>query len=404
MFKDYDKYLKASLKVYLFVLIIIFILKLVGLDYFGLDTNNALLIKASDYLSNTHWGDLYCFITVYIQAYFMLCLSVNKNKLYKETLIFSIILYTVQCLINTFYSMNGVYQVISILWLLIYPMIINKKFCIKRQFIVVALVTLYQPISMFIRSVGINTNYNNLLVESLLNLDQLLMLAIAYNLCFMKGGIRLCGVEVEALSSLQMKKNFSNLLKKLQRNYSNFKQLNKQEKATIIIYSILSLFWNVFTLVVVLLIGKLNDTLIECIFIITSFWLSKKVFGKPFHLKSMLQCFILSNVTYYVLNRITTPLGISILVPIMLGVGLSYITSKLVKKTYKPLYKGMPKEEFENAILKVVDKDSYKYKICYDYFIENENAIILGRRYNYTAYGIRKIASRVNDNIKALNK
>lgn len=154
----------------------------------------------------------------------MLCLSVNKNKLYKETLIFSVILYTVQCLINTFYSMNGVYQIISILWLLIYPMIINKKFCIKRQFIVVALVTLYQPISMFIRSVGINTNYNNLLVESLLNLDQLLMLAIAYNLCFMKGGIRLCGVEVEALSSLLKKDHFSILLKKLQKNYSSFKR------------------------------------------------------------------------------------------------------------------------------------------------------------------------------------
>ena len=41
MFKDYDKYLKTSLKVYLFVLVIIFIMKLVGLDYFGLDVNNS---------------------------------------------------------------------------------------------------------------------------------------------------------------------------------------------------------------------------------------------------------------------------------------------------------------------------------------------------------------------------
>lgn len=218
---------------YLFLLAVICILKLVGFDYFGLDVNNPLLIKISDYLSTTHWGDLYCFITVYIQAYFMLCLSTNKNKLHKETLIFSIILYSVQCLINVYYTMNGIYQILSILWLLIFPMIINKKFFIKRTFIVVALVTLYQPISMFIRSVGINTNYNNLLVESLLNIDQLLMLAIAYNLCFMKGGFALCGEEVAQLSSLLKKNHFSTLLKKLQKNYSNFKQLNKQEKATI---------------------------------------------------------------------------------------------------------------------------------------------------------------------------
>ena len=82
MFKDYNKYLKASLKVYLFVLGIIFILKLIGLDYFGLDVNNPMLNKISNYLSNTHWGDVYCYITVCLQAYFVLCLSTNKPKLY----------------------------------------------------------------------------------------------------------------------------------------------------------------------------------------------------------------------------------------------------------------------------------------------------------------------------------
>lgn len=185
------------------------------------------------------------------------------------------------------------------------------------------------------------------------------------------------------------------MLKNLQENYSNFKKYNKQDKATIIIYSIFSLTWNIFTLVVVLFMAKLNDTFIECIFIISSFWLSKKVFGKAFHLKSMIGCFILSNATYYVLNRIITPVGISILVPIMLGVGLSYITSKFVRNI-KPLYKGMSEEEFENTILKVVDKDSDKYKICYDFFIKKENAISLGYKYNYTESGIRKITYRIN--------
>lgn len=402
MFKDYDKYLSASLKVYLFLLIIVFILKLVGLDYFGLDVNNVIITKLSNAISTTHWGDLYNFATLYLQLYFMLCLSTKRKKLYKEALIETLILFIIQILLNKLFSMNNVYPIISIVWLIIFPMIINKKIS-KKPFIVVLLVTIYQPISMFIRSIGINNNYNNFIVDSLLNIDQLLVLAISYNLSFMKGGINLCGVVAEVQSSLQMKKNFSNLLKKLQENYSNFKQFNKQEKATIIIYSILSLIWNIFTLVVVLLIGKLNDTLIECIFIISSFWLSKKVFGKPFHLKSMLQCFVLSNITYYVLNRITTPLGISILIPIMLGVGLSYITSKLVKKTYKPLYKGMPKEDFENTILKVTDKDSIKYNICYDFFIEKQNAIYLAYKYKYTEAGIRKITSRVNDSIKALN-
>lgn len=402
MFKDYGKYLFASLKVYLFVLVIIVILKLLGLDYFGIDVNNGTLIKISNYLSNTHWGDLYCFITLYLQLYFMLCIALNKMKLFKETLIETILLYGIQIILNVFYSLNNIYSILSIIILIFYPKIINKNVKIKRPIVVVLLVTLYQAISMFIRSIGANVNYNNFIVDSLLNFDQILMLIITYNIYFMKGGIKICGAEAEVLFSLLKKNHYSNLQKKLQENYSSFKKYNKQEKATIIIYSILSLFWNVFTLVIILLIGFLNDTFIECIFIVNAFWLSKGVFGKAFHLPSMTQCFIVSNLTYYVLNRITTPLGVSILIPIMLGVGLSYITSKLVKKTYKPLYKGMPKELFEETILKVVDKDSDKYKICYDYFIEKKSALNLSYKYNYSEAGIRKIKDRINIKIKEL--
>ena len=151
-----------------------------------------------------------------------------------------------------------------------------------------------------------------------------------------------------------------------------------------------------------LLVATLNDTFIECIFILTSFWLSKGKFGKAFHLSSMSKCFIVSNISYYVLNRITTPLGISILVPIMLGVALSYVTSKLVKKTYKPLYRGMSKETFEETILKIVDKDSLKYKICYDFYINKKSDLSLSMKYNYSVVGIRKIKSRINDKIKEL--
>lgn len=346
MFKDYDKYLSASLKVYLFLLVCCFILKIVGLDYFGLDLDNDKLIKISDYLSNTHWGDVYYFTSLCIQFYFYLGLVTNKTKLYKETIISIIIFYTIQCLLFVFFKLDWIYSILCFLLFIIVPSFINKKLEIKKPIKYILLMLLYQGISLFIRNVGIGNNYRNFLVDSLLNIDQLLLLAITYNIHFMKGGKSLCGEEQEVFSSLQMKNHFTNLQREFQKNSSNFKKLDKQEKATIIIYSIFSLFWNVFTLVVVLWIAKLNDTFVECIFIISSFWLSKKVFGKPFHLKSMIQCFILSNLTYYVLNRITTPTGISILIPIMLGVGLSYITSKLVKKNYKPLYKGMSKEDF----------------------------------------------------------
>lgn len=402
MFKDYDKYLSTSLKVYILVLVIVFIMKIVGLDYFGLELENPTLIKISDYISSTHWGDVYNFISLYIQLYFYMCLSTNKRKIYIETLIATLLLFIPQCLMFVFYKLDVIYPLWSLVVYIISPMMVLKKISVKRQIKYIIIINLYQLISLFIRNVGVNNNYGNFLIDSLLNIDQLLLLAITYNVNFMKGDGIICGVEVAQRFSSQKLTNLRKLPKQLQRNWHKFKQLTKVDKITFIIYFILTAIWNLLTVVTVILVAMLNDTVIECIFIITSFWLSKRAFGKAFHLKSMIQCFIVSNITYYILNRITTPLGISILIPIMLGVGLSYVTSKLVKKTYKPLYRGMTKELFEETILKIVDKDSLKYKICYDFYINKKSDLSLSMKYNYSVVGIRKIKSRINDKIKEL--
>lgn len=401
MFKDYHKYLSTSLKVYTFLLVIIFIMKIVGLDYFGLDVNNPVMIKLSNCLSNNHFGDVYYFTTLYLQLYFYLCMVCKKRKLYLYALMGTSINFAFQIITPILKPVSWIYFIICFSITILLPMIINKKIQIKRQIAFTLLMNLYQIICLTIRNIGVAKNYNNFIIDSLLNIDQILLLAITYNLVFMEGGTRLCGEIQEVGSSLLKKINLPTLLKRLQRNLHNFKALDKETKLTYIIYFILSLIWNTLTIIIILLVARLNDTFIECLFILTSFWLSKRTFGKPFHLPSMKQCFIVSNLTYYILNRITTPLGISILIPIMLGVGLSYITSKLVKKTYKPLYKGMPKEKFEESILKVAEKDSIRYKVCYDFFINKENAIYLASKYNYTEAGIRQIIYMVKKEIKA---
>lgn len=402
MFKDYNKYLKESLKVYTFLLVIIFIMKIVGLNYFGLDINNPILIKTSDFLSNNHFGDLYGFITIYLQIYLYFGIVCKKKKLYIYALISSCVNYSFQIIMPNFNNIEWIYFLICVFIMIFVPMIINKKMFFKRQIFYLLLMSFYQLICLTIRNIGVNNNYSNFLIDSLLNIDQLLMLAITYNLVMMEGGLNLCGEKLEVGYSSLKKINLSTLPKRLQRSLHNFKALDKETKLTYIIYFILSLFWNTLTIIIVLLVARLNNTFIECLFILTSFWLSKHTFGRPFHLPSMKQCFIISNLTYYILNRITAPLGISILLPIMLGVGLSYITSKLVKKTYKPLYKGMPNNLFEETILKITDKDSLEYKICYDYYVLNKSALQVSNRYNYTYDGVKKIFKRINDKIKEL--
>jgi len=245
---------------------------------------------------------------------------------------------------------------------------------------------------------------NDFLSAIIMNFDYILLVLITHRIYFMKGELQLCGEAYSfSLKKKNLKKSLLNLRKNYQSNLKKFKEKSTQDKLTIIIYVFLSLIWNSLTVLLIIFVSYLNDTFIECIFILTSFWLAKGKFGKPFHFESMIICFIVSNLSYYTLNRITTPIGVSILIPIMLGVGLSYVTSKFVKKTYKPLYRGMPLDIFEDTILKVEEKNNIKYKICKDFYINKVSDLSLSFKYNYSVSGIRKIKTRINEKIKKLN-
>ena len=397
MFKDYDKYLSTSLKVYILVLVIVFIMKIVGLDYFGIDANNIVLTGLNNILKKYYLDYIIQYSCLYFNFYLLRSIILKKYKLNWEIFLIPTII-IIGTYILFFLNLGGYYSVYNILILFIYFVI--KKVKIKTIIKVFVINILIQFISSVIRNYDIQ-NYNTL-VNSIMNIDYYIMLIIWYKLK-KQGGVKVCQTDSQEVYSYSLKKiNLKKLLKGLQENLYKFKKKEKVERLTIIIYLFLSLIWNTFTVIFVLFVASLNDTVIECIFILTSFWLSKREFGKAFHLKSMIQCFIVSNITYYILNRITTPLGISILIPIMLGVGLSYVTSKLVKKTYKPLYRGMTKELFEETILQIVDKDSLKYKICYDFYINKKSDLSLSMKYNYSVMGIRKIKSRINDKIKEL--
>lgn len=412
MFKDYDKYLSTSIKVYLFVLVIIFIMKMVGLDYFGLALDNPIIKELEKLCSNFYVNSIFNLTFLMVYQYLMISMVCKDNSKKMKIFILCSIPFThiVQKTKKIYIDYSLITLIAEMLYLYIISLIYNKlnqkekiKTVSKRFVIVILLTYLFQVISVITRY-RYNINYINEYIPTIiLNLDYLLLLLIAQKLVIIKKGDEKICIQDQVGSSSLKKLNFMNLLKKLQKNWRNFKKQDKVAKLTYVIYFILSLIWNVLSVVLILLIAKLNDTFIECIFILTSFWLSKKSFGKAFHFSSMAKCFIVSNLSYYILNKITTPLGISIIVPILLGVGLSYVTSKLVKKTYKPLYRGMPEELFEETILKVVDKNSLKYKICYDFYIQNKSIISLAIKYNYTESGIRKIKDRVNDKIKRLN-
>lgn len=186
MFKDYDKYLSTSLKVYLFLLIIIFILKLVGLDYFGLDINNPIMIKIDLFLTKTKLVYLIDFITLYIMFYIYMAIVCNNKKVYKETFIATLIEFTLQYFIMIV-DKNRIYKsLIDLVIFMIAPIFVNKKLKLKKQIFIILLINLYQIISYVIRGEMIYSNYYSKIEDILLNIDLYIMLFITYEIQFMK--------------------------------------------------------------------------------------------------------------------------------------------------------------------------------------------------------------------------
>ena len=379
-------------------------MKICGLDYFGLDTDNNIIVAINNFVSNYKLELVWYGITLYIYTFVILSITCNDNS--KKMKIYTL------CIIPFCVGIQWLKQNINLplmfiftdlLWLfmvsLCYIKFVIKKQITKTQisnyWLYMLINFIFQLLSVIIRSVEF-TNQNDFITYLILNLDYLLLSVITYKAYFMKGGISLW-VEVVGLYS-HLLTLLKSLPTKLQNIYAINKSKSKFDKVSDMIYLPLYLLWNIFTVAVVLFVAFLNETFVECILILFSFWLNKKVFGKPFHMKTATSCFVVSNLTYYCLNKITFSSGLSLLISVVLGILLDYTTSYFVKE--KKLYRGMSLELLDDTILGIVDKGSDDYKICKMFYVDKQSDQYIATKLNYSKSSIEKKKHNIIEKLK----
>lgn len=404
MKNDLDKILSSTLKTYFIILIGIVIVKLFGFDYFGLDTNNEIIIMIDNFIKTFHLELVWYAITLYIYQYVIFSITCvdNSKRMWIYTLCtlpIAIIIQIAKININCPY----LFTIIDLLWLFMFSMLYirfvkrNKieKYNVSNYWIYCVVNMIFQLLSMFIRNIDM-TNQNSFVIYFLLNIDYIILNIIAYTLFFTRGGINLW---VEVVSSFShLRTLLKTLPTKLQKFYLNNKAKSRFDKISDCIYIPLFLLWNVFTLLVILFVATLNHTFVECIIIATSFWINKKTFGKPFHMKTALSCFMVSNLTYYCLNRITIPNGISLIVSVSLGIALCYITSKFVKS--KKLYRGMSIEEYDKFVLPLYSINSIYYEIGKLFYVDRHSEQWIANRLSYSIPSIQKKKHELKNKVK----
>lgn len=403
MKKDIPLIMERTIYTYVFLLVVCFILKLVGLDYVGIDMSSPFIVSLDKVMNNFIVFNIASFVFIMFYQYIMTSLILN-HKTVKLTLYTLIPTFIFQFFIKNILMTYNLNVIGETLYLFILCLVYNKinkttdSLC-KRFIIVILLNILLQFISCTTRYSYSTTCINSPTIDFILNIDYMIMMIMSYKIYFMKGDVTLCTVFQVAVGSFSQKLTSS--ISSLRKYLTKFSKKDKKVKFEITLFTVLSLIWNIFTVAIVLLVGFLNDTFVECIFILSSFWLNKTIFGKAFHLKNAAQCFIVSNITYYCLDRITTKLDVSMLVPIILGILLSYFTSKLVKKNQKKLYRGMSEDELKYWLDKVTN-NKLDYKICKLYYVDRYSETKVAAITCYSVENIKKRKRAINDLLKEL--
>lgn len=81
MKENLNKFLSKTLMIYYFLLVIIVILKLIGFEWFSLDTDNEVLITINDIFTKYHLTDVYYSITLVLYTYVIMSISCNNNNI-----------------------------------------------------------------------------------------------------------------------------------------------------------------------------------------------------------------------------------------------------------------------------------------------------------------------------------
>ena len=308
-------------------------------------------------------------------------------------------------------------SIIEILFLIIPPIIYNKEF--KRTIIniVCCLIinTLFQILTLFCKNIEYTVG-RAFITNIMFDIDYIIIFILFYNYYFEREEVKELWEMVVGLL-LDLWRGFTQLLVSLlelskhliyglKKHINTIKKVLKSKKkeridniAFLSIYYLLTLFWNVFTIILIIFIAKINNMAITILFVLFAFLFNKGKFGKPLHLKSAFYCFIISNISYYFISRLTLPIGTSYLVPILIGVLLSYYTALIVKYTAKEIYKGITEQELRD-ICKLKKIEKYKVDFLVDFYCNKMNYVQLHFKYKYSIDRLRHMKMEYLKEIK----
>lgn len=173
---DKVKYLKRVIAISWLALLVCFLIKIFGGNFFVIMCENERFIAVCEYADNNFWANyliscLYCFVSLY---FFTLAI-LQKAKFSQTQLIVAIITVLIGTLIKIYSVSWG--WVFDIWQMGLMPMLFLGKHFKRylRILIGVALLLLFQVLSLVTKDLGITTLGNSILIEAIFTIDVFIM-------------------------------------------------------------------------------------------------------------------------------------------------------------------------------------------------------------------------------------
>lgn len=219
--KDKSKILyERALITCLIMLFICIAFKLFGFNYFNLNTDIPILKEIDKVVMNSvPLSFLYSWIFMFLNFYLVTIIYTKKHS--GSTLFISTLICSLICLIAKYIMIDTNSYILFIIdiFCLFDNCYINtdelSKDNIKEFLLIILLNFVYQYISLFVKEIGNNTGYYDLITGVLFNIDYYILLMLTY-FYLKKGELDLCQIFHRSFSCL-LKKH----LKKRSENYSN---------------------------------------------------------------------------------------------------------------------------------------------------------------------------------------
>ena len=161
-------------------LIICFVIKLLGGNYFEIFTTSERFIELCNWVDNNFIGTMIMY-GFYCLNFYLITAIICEYKLTNKKLLITIPLAITSCLLKGFNSIIG--SLVEIIFMILTPVIIgkeNKKRVYIRFIITYILMNAFQIISLFIRNFDIGLLGNSLCVNMLFQVDYYIMIILYY--------------------------------------------------------------------------------------------------------------------------------------------------------------------------------------------------------------------------------